>query len=280
VCREPSAVLVSVGSLVWSAPERPDDADNPLRHVAMAPVIPESRRFEQRFGVRVSSLYGMTEIGPMLKAQSPEDHRVIGRPVGGYEVRLADPEGNPPPDGTAGELVVRHPEQLRAMSGYLGMPTETAEAWRGGWFHTGDLFERTESGEYRFVDRLKDCIRRHGRNISSFEIETEARSHPAVAQCAAVGFSGGSGSAISDDEVKLFVVLRPGTALTARALSEFLADRLPRYMVPRFLETVDSLPVGTAGRPNKVQLRTRPNTAETFDRYASDRCSVGENAET
>lgn len=265
-----SAVLVTVAHTLWAAPRAPDDAANPLRWVAMSPLIREHRAFARRFGVRVSGMYGMTEIGPVLTSVNPDDHRVAGRPAPGYVCRVAGPDGVALPDGLPGELLVRPspPRPGGLMSGYAGMPEETARALRGGWFHTGDLFLRRPDGEFLFMDRLKDAIRRRGRNISSFEIEVAAAEHPGVAQCAAVGVPSDIGSSVprADEEVKLFVVRRPGTPLTAAELVEFLAARVPGYMVPRFVELADGLPTGSTRRPMKSVLRELPNTEATFDR--------------
>jgi crotonobetaine/carnitine-CoA ligase len=267
-CR--TVVLVTVAQALGQRPFRADDADNPLRYVTMAPLIQDYRGFAERFDVEVSGMYGMTEIGPALTCSMPADHRVAGRPADGYECRVADQAGAEQPDGTPGELLVRAANQRALMSGYAGMAAESARAFTDGWFHTGDLFVRQPTGDYYFLDRLKDSIRRRGRNISSFEIEAEAATHPSVLQCAAVGVPAdlASDTPRADEEVKIFVVPRPGSELTPHELAEFLGARLPRYMVPRYVEFAESLPTGTTHRPVKAVLRTLPNTRATFDRQA------------
>src|SRR5262249_54906185 len=151
-------------------------------------------------------------------------------------------------------------------AGYWNLPEKTAEAWRNGWFHTGDAFRRDAEGNYYFVDRKKDALRRRGENISSFEIEVMVLHHPGVAECAAIAVD----TQLGEQEIKICVVRRPGAELTAPALIEFLIPTMPRYMVPRFVEFLDSLPKTEATlRVQKVKLRERPLTEGTWDREAA-----------
>jgi carnitine-CoA ligase len=269
-CR--TSVLVSVGGALWGAPSRQDDADNPLRYVAVTPLISEYARFATRFAVQVSGLYGTTELGPVLTSDRPAHYKVSGKPAPDYECRLIDANGVAVADGVPGELIVRSSSPRGLMSGYAQRAGSDEPTFPDGWFHTGDLFIRESTGDYCFVDRIKDSIRRRGQNISSFEVESEAMNHPSVSQCAAVGvpvdFT--SGAPHAEEEVKLFVVLRSGADLTPAELGEFLKSRLPRYMVPRYLEFCDSLPTTeTTRRPVKAILRDLPNGAATYDRYRS-----------
>lgn len=268
-CR--TTVLVSVSAALWDAPKRSDDADNPLRYAAMTPVIRDYRAFSERFAVQVSGLYGATEIGPVLFSSDPAHHGVAGRPAPDYECRLVDAHGAVVPDGTIGELVVRSLNPRGLMSGYADHASDISNVIRDGWLRTGDLFVREPSGDFCFQDRLKDSIRRRGRSISSYEIEAEAVAHPGVEVCAAVGVPADptNDAPHADEEVKLFVVPKPGSDLTPPQLVEFLEARLPRYMVPRFIEFAETLPVtADTGRAVKSALRERPNSANTYDRYA------------
>ena len=124
----------------------------------------------------------------------------------GYEVRAADENDDEVPAGEIGELLVRTAVPWRMMVGYFGMPDETAEAWRNGWFHTGDGVVRDENDQYQFVDRIKDSMRRRGENISSAEVEAYVSDHPAVSEAAAIGVPSDEG----EDEVKVCVVLLEG----------------------------------------------------------------------
>jgi crotonobetaine/carnitine-CoA ligase len=146
------------------------------------------------------------------------------------------------------------------------MPEQTAEAWRNGWFHTGDAFRCDDDGWYYFVDRLRDTIRRRGENISSFEVETLVVEHPAVAECAAIGVP----AALGEDDVMVAVIVTDADAFDPAALLEFLESRMPRFMLPRYVAVVDDLPRTEASmRVRKHELRTRGVTAATWDRDAA-----------
>ncbi|HEY2662826.1 MAG TPA: hypothetical protein VGI47_00700, partial [Candidatus Binataceae bacterium] len=140
------------------------------------------------------------------------------------------------------------------------------EAWRNGWFHTGDAFLSDADGNYFFVDRKKDALRRRGENVSSFEIEALVGRHPAIAECAAIGVD----TAVGEQEIKIYVVRRPEVELTPQSLIEFLVPTMPHYMVPRFVEFVASLPKTEATfRVQKAKLRERPLNKNTWDRVAA-----------
>jgi crotonobetaine/carnitine-CoA ligase len=249
-------------------PERPDDADNPLEHVTMGPVIPQVEQFKKRFGVKVSTGYGMTEIGAPLATGSWElpNAQSCDRVRSGYEVRIVDEHDEEVPVGEVGEFVIRSDEPWVLNAGYFNMPERTAEAWRNGWFHTGDGFKRDEDGNYYFVDRMKDAIRRRGENISSFEVEGFVNQHPAVQESAALGVP----SEFMEDEVKVCVVVKAGETLTPEELIEFLIPKMPRFMVPRYVEIVSELPK-TQGmlRTRKFELKDSALNDKTWDREAA-----------
>jgi crotonobetaine/carnitine-CoA ligase len=181
----------------------------------------------------------------------------------GYEVRIVDEHDQPVLPGHVGELVVRASEPWVINQGYDGMPEATAAAWRNGWFHTGDGFRADDDGGYYFVDRIKDTIRRRGENISSFEVEACVLAHPDVAECAAIAVP----SEFTEDDVKVCVVVRNGMTLTPEQLVDFLAPRMPDFMVPRYVEVVEALPKTEATmRTRKIELRTNPITDHTWDR--------------
>ncbi|GAA0628863.1 ATP-dependent acyl-CoA ligase [Sporichthya brevicatena] len=263
------APLLVVSGLLMNEPERADDADNPLVRVGMYPLIPAFRDFERRFGVRVSAGFGNTEVGWAATTSAPADHKVNGRPAPGYHIRIADEFGEALPTGTVGEILVRHDKPWRLNKGYLGMPEATADAWRDGWFHTGDAGRFDEEGNLYFVDRLKDSLRRRGHNISSFEVEAEALAHPDVVEAACVGVPSElahENDAVKDDDVKVFVVLAEGSTLTGEQLVEFLLPRAPKFMVPRYVEIVPALPKTPTGKVKKVDLRNQVAGPTCYDR--------------
>jgi crotonobetaine/carnitine-CoA ligase len=142
------------------------------------------------------------------------------------------------------------------------MPEESFEAWRNGWFHTGDAFRFDEEGRWYFRDRLNDVIRRRGENISSFEIEAAINGHPAVIESAAIAVP----SEHTEDEVLVLVRLVDEANLDAVGLIEFLIPRMPPFMVPRYIEFVTDLPKTPTDRVQKKLLRGRGITEATWDR--------------
>ena len=258
-----------MAAMLTLAPPSESDRDHPLRSVALGPLPPTLDAFKERFGVRVCTGYGMTEIGaPLTSGWDLPNTRTCGRlKTGwpGYEVRVVDEHVVDVEPGAVGELVVRSSAPWALCAGYHDRAEASAAAWRNGWFHTGDGFTVDGDGWFYFVDRLKDAIRRRGENISSFEVEALVNEHPAVQECAAVGVP----SELGEDEVLVAVVAAPGTTLDPAELIEFLTPRMPRFMIPRYVEVVGALPKTEATmRTRKVELRDRGVTDRTWDREA------------
>jgi crotonobetaine/carnitine-CoA ligase len=142
------------------------------------------------------------------------------------------------------------------------MPSQTVEAWRDLWFHTGDYLSRDEDGYFHFVDRKKDAIRRRGENISSFEVEKGVRSHDAVLECAAVAVK----SSMGEDEVMVCLTLKPGRELSPEELLNHCAEQMAYFMAPRYVRFMDALPKTPTARVQKVLLRNEGVTPDTWDR--------------
>lgn len=190
-----------------------------------------------------------------------------------FEVRLADPEtGLDVPEGETGELLVRPKAPGIICSEYLGMPEKTVETWRDLWFHTGDGLRRDADGWYYFVDRVKDALRRRGENISSFEVEAGVRSHPAIAECAVVGVR--ADEAAGENEVMAYVVLRQDAHATPEEIAAWCDRQLPAFMVPRYIDFLDALPLTPSEKVRKKELRERGVTATSWDRYAAGRAAA------
>lgn len=254
------------------SPPMPDDADFALRNVVMAPAISDLDAFRERFGVRICTAYSMTELNTPFASEGWDvsNWKAVGKLKGGYpgvEVRVVDEHDFPVAPGEIGELIVRSAAPWTLNLGYYGMPEATAQAWRNGWFHTGDGFIYDEAGYYYFVDRLKDTIRRRGENISSFEVEAIVCEHSTVSECAAVAVP----SDVTEDEILIFVVPAAGATVDPPQLVADLIQRMPRYMVPRYIEVLDELPktLGTL-KAKKAELRKRGITATTWDRRAAN----------
>ena len=166
------------------------------------------------------------------------------------------------PPGALGELVIRTSAPWAMNSGYYKDPEATARAWRNGWFHTGDAFRQSEDGQYFFVDRMKDAIRRRGENISSFEVEAEIIAHPDVRECAVVAVPNEE----AEDDVLAIVAPAPGTSIDPVQLLEFLKPRLAHFMLPRYIRVMEALPRTPTQKVEKYLLRQQGLTGDTWDR--------------
>jgi carnitine-CoA ligase len=262
------SLIGPIASMLLATPPAPDDGDNPLERVVMGPLVPGIDEFKTRFGVPlVTTGFGMTEIGfPIASLGNTPNAATCGRRRSGppgYEVKIVDEHDHEVPIGEVGELVVRSYEPWAMNAGYWKMPDVTAHAWRNGWFHTGDAFREDEEGWLYFVDRMKDAVRRRGENISSFEVEAGIVRHPAVAEVAVVAVP----SELGEGDILAAVVVLAGEELTPEALIEFLIPTMPRFMIPRYVEFVDSLPKTDATmRVRKIELRERGVVETTWDR--------------
>jgi crotonobetaine/carnitine-CoA ligase len=190
----------------------------------------------------------------------------MGRVQPGFEARVVDADDAELPPGEAGELVLRASEPWSFASGYFGRPEQTVEAWRNGWFHTGDRVVREADGRFRFLDRLKDAIRRRGENVSSYEVEQVLLAHPAVADAAVFP----ARSELAEDEVMAAIVARDGAAVDPAALCAWCAERLPKFAIPRYLDVVADLPRTGNGKVQKFVLRERGVGAGTWDREVAN----------
>ena len=277
--RQAEAVMFSfVGtilSVLASRPPRPDDADNPVRRVmgsgAPALIWPA---FEERFGCRVVDVWGQTETAACWTRPQrvPQRPGTIGRPSPRFEARVVGDDGQDAPPGADGELWIRPQDRLDMFEGYLGDDGRVTPPWDGdGWYHSGDLVRRDDDGEYVFAGRRRDAIRRRGEILAPGEIEEAALAHPGVVEAAAVGVPV---DGRKDEEVKLCAVAASGVDLDAAELHEFLSDRLPKFMVPRYVDIRTELPKTPTTRVRKYQLadegtagawdaRTRSIVAET-----------------
>jgi crotonobetaine/carnitine-CoA ligase len=222
----------------------------------------EFRAFEQRFGLKMRTNFGMTEVGwPIVTGDRVDDHRSCGRARAGYDLRIVDEHDAPVPAGAIGELLIRSDDPWVMNQGYLNRPAETIRAWRNGWFHTGDAFRRDEDGNYFFIDRIRDTIRRRSENISSFDVESFVLAHPDVLECAAIG----QPSDFGEEEIKVFVVAVDGRELSASGLHGWLKEKMPPFMVPRYIEFLDELPKTVTSKVRKVELRALSNSVRTWD---------------
>ena len=269
VRRAGATVFDFMGATLTMLHKRPvlaDDGDNPARLGWGVPVPEFAAEFEHRFGVQLVELYGSTDAGiPMYHpVDEPRRQGSCGRVIPQYDVRLFDQSGDEVAIGDVGEIVVRPNEPSLMSDGYYGMPLATLESRRDLWFHTGDLARRDTDGFFYFVGRRTDSIRRRGENISAFEVEEVVKLHPAVLDAAAFGVP----SDLTEDDVMVAVVARPGHAVDPQELAGFCAARMGRHMVPRYVDVVEVLPRTPTEKVEKAQLRQRGVTPTTWDRYS------------
>lgn len=262
-------LLSSMAAYLAAQPAGPADTDHQLRYMIAAPLPADPEGFCRRFGVTdLITAFGSTEISGCL-VRLPGDPLVpgaVGRLRSGYEVRLVDEHDIEVEAGGPGELLVRTDLPWSLSSGYFKAPEATAAAWRNGWFHSGDVLRTDGEGNYFFHDRGKDCLRRRGENISSFDVERSVVGHPGVAEAACVAEPSELGV---DDEVKVWIVATGSAELDFAELVEYLAERMPHFTVPRFYELIDELPKTPTMRVRKHVLRERGNTEATWDREAA-----------
>lgn len=275
VRRFEATITIAIHGMVTFLLDQPpsdSDRDHTLKTVYMGP-LGRHEEFAERFGVDIYTAFGMAEVPvPITSRLNPTDIKSgycgeAADPVA-YELRLVDEHDVPVEVGTPGELVARHSLPWMINSGYKNMPEATANAWRNGWFHTGDEMVQDEAGSFYFLDRKKDVIRRRGVNISSFEVEAEIKTHPLVNDAAVIAVKNPDlEEAAGDEEVMAVIVLEPGAELDPAELVDYLAGQMPRHWVPRFIEYVPELPRTPTHKVMKVELRERGAlTPEAWDR--------------
>jgi carnitine-CoA ligase len=258
--------------MLMARPERPDDADTPLRLAYTGPSPPEARHLEieRRLGLRLVCGYALSESPygtiwprgsrPYGTLGAIRQHPTLGRINEGRVMR----DDAPVPAGEIGELELRNPA---VMLGYWGMPEETARVIRGdGWLRTGDLVTENPDGTYTFIGREKEVIRRRGENLAPAEVEEALAAHSRVVEVAVVGVP----SELTEEDVKAFVVPAAGAAPDPADLHAWAAQRLTRYKVPRYIELVAELPHTPTGRVAKHQLPRDRTPGEWDKERASD----------
>ena len=259
--------------ILMRQPERPDDADNPLRlcYAGPAPERDRHEQIERRFGIRIVVGYAMSESPygliwphggrPFGTLGAVRQHPYLGTineakvvaARGQRDRRRAAsgptrPSGAPLGPGETGEILLRNPVLT---PGYWGMPEETAAVMTAdGWLHTGDLATVNGDGTYTFVGRRKEVLRRRGENLSPLEVEEVLDSHPAVIESAVVGVA----SELTEEEIKAFVVAAPGAEIDLDDLHRYAAERLSAFKVPRFWQVIDRLPRTPTERIAKHRL--------------------------
>ena len=255
---------------VFNTPPDPRDRDHKLRLVTAVPIAREwGATMEERFGFKIVQGFGMTECGMTAWGDTGESGLEPG--CAGYideefyEARIGNPETDMPVGvDEVGELIIRPKYPGIFSAGYYKMPEKTVEAWRNLWFHTGDACRIDAQGRLHYVDRIKDCIRRRGENISAFEVEQVVNGHPDIAESAVVGVKvEGAGG---EEEVMAVIVEADGKSVEPKHLLDYCVPRMPRYAVPRFVRKIGALDKTASGKLRKGDLRDEGVTGDTWDR--------------
>lgn len=252
--------------ILMKQPEKPDDADNPVRLIFSA-ACPSNLwiAFEKRFNVKLMEGYGAVDGGGVLilnMGDSPVGS--IGKLPEAIEWKLVDEEENEVPQGEIGELITKvqeRPDGGRVVE-YYKNPEASEKKVRGGWVRSGDLFYVDKENNLFFVDRKTDSMRRRGENISSWEVETIVERHDDVAESAAFGVP----SELGEDEVMVHIVPKSGAKLDLKELIHHCAKNMAYFMVPRYIDVVDEIPRTGTHRVKKAELKKRGVTERTWDR--------------
>ncbi len=209
------------------------------------------KEFERVFGVRVLEGYGLSETSPLATFNhfsKPSKPGFVGQSIFGVKVKCVDENDVEVPAGTPGEIVIRG---NNVMKGYYKRPEATAEAFRNGWFHSGDIGIMDEDGDLQIVDRMKDMILRGGYNIYPRELEEVIMTHEAVSLVAVIGVPDNK----MGEEVKAFVVKKQGADLDEKEFIGWCKEQFAANKYPRFVEFRDELPIGGTGKIFKRALK-------------------------
>jgi len=247
--------------ILMKQPEQPGDGDNPVR-IVLSAACPAAlwKKFEERFKVRIIEFYGAVDGGGNAV------FNMGNAPVGSIgslpkdKARVVDDEMKDVGANTPGELVFKIPENEKPVE-YYKDEQATEKKLRSGWLHTGDLVYFDEKQFLYFVDRKSDNMRRRGENISSFEVEKIVEKFPAVLEAAAFGVK----SDLTEDDVMVAVIAKPEAELHPKALYEFCAREMPRYMIPRYIRVMAEFPKTETHRVVKTDLKAQGVTPDTWD---------------
>ena len=265
--------LGAMHMFLWNAPPSEQDKNNSLRRLQAVPIPPDiASPFEQRFDLTLLGTgYGQSECMMLISEaghNKPAPPHSMGYATADVEIKLFNEQNEEVPLGDVGEIRVRPLEQHIICNGYFNNPTATQEAWINGWFCTGDMARSDASQAYYFSDRKKDAVRYGGRNISTLEVESVVRKHPAIADLAVYGLP--CPELDAEDELSLAVVLKQSHSVSAEQLARFINDNAPHYFVPRYIHFTDSLPYTPTNKIQKFKLREQGVPFNAWDRTQTD----------
>lgn len=249
-----------IPNILMKLPRVPEERTHRVKFALCAGVEPSLHAaFEERFGFPLIEMWAMSETGRLITAhvEPRQVHtRAFGRSQPGEEARVADENGDEQPAGVPGELLVRHSASTPRkgfFSGYLKDPQATEEAWRGGWFHSGDVVVSDETGMLFFMDRKKNIIRRSGENIAAAEIEACLVTHGKVRQAAAIAVP----DELREEEVMACIVpssMHEAGEVLARELTAWCMERMAYFKAPGWYLFLENLPTGSSQKFVKIKL--------------------------
>jgi crotonobetaine/carnitine-CoA ligase len=261
--------VYSMAPILMKQPERADDADNSLRIYLFSGMPPDIvEPFEKRFGVKVMEQYGATESADLAHSLWNERRRGAIGPINKahYDIKIVDGHDEEVPAGEVGEVVSRCKYPYMQMTEYYKMPEETVKAFRNCWLHSGDMCRIDKDGWIYFVGRGKDTIRRRGENISCYELESILSSHEGILECASIPVP----SQLGEDEIKVVMVAKEGARLEFSEIMKFCEEKMPKFMVPRYVEIVKQVPKLPNEKVDKEALKQEGLTSNTWDAEVGD----------
>ena len=260
-------------TILSKQPESERDRDHHVRAAYGSPALEKNFQeyMEQRYGITFVSGYGLTECGlcliQPLHGLRKEGSLGLPKQIPGFgfvnEIKVVDEEEREVPRGTIGEILIKNPA---VTTGYYKDPELTSKVIRDGWLYTGDRAWMDEDGYFFFADRKKDVIRRRGENVSSLEVEKVINAHPKVLESAVIGVP----SEFQDDEVKVFIILKPNETLDPLDLVTWCKERLAYFKIPRFIEFRSEFPRTPTLRVQKYKLREEDKSNDCFDLMKTD----------
>ncbi|MFC1664928.1 class I adenylate-forming enzyme family protein [Pseudomonadota bacterium] len=244
--------------MILAQPEKASDNQNLLRLVMYAQSITQQQMddWQRRYAAPLAQLWGMTEtMGPPLMNPYDEERRnlSIGKPIGGYEIRLIDDAGKDVEVGETGEILVKGEPGKTIMQGYFKNPQATEDTIKDGYLYTGDNARQDAQGYYHFVDRAKDMIKRSGENVAATEVESAVLQHLSVFDCAVIGLP----DELRDEQIVAVVVLNEDCQLSEQELIDFCASKLASFRVPNRIVFQDQLPRTSVGKIQKNLIRNQ-----------------------
>ncbi|HSB07165.1 MAG TPA: AMP-binding protein, partial [Thermodesulfobacteriota bacterium] len=256
--------LGGIIDILLKYPAHPNDTDHNIQ-LAFGGGCSKSgwRPFENRFGVRIQEVYGLTEASGFSTINRSKKVGSIGRAYPYFEIKIVGDEGKYLGPGQIGEIVIWEKEPGLITRGYLENPEATAEALREGWLYTGDLGCYDEEGDLYYKGRKKDSIRRRGENISAWEVERVLNSHPKIEESAVIGVD----ADVGEQELKAFIKCAEGGLLDPLEVIQWCESLLPYYQIPRYVAFVDSFERTPTERIRKENLPK--DTAKCWDLESS-----------